>query len=79
MFKVYSTTTCAKCQMVKKFLALKDAAYEEVNLDDAPEERERVVALANGMTSVPVVTKVEDGVEKLVAVGWNPALITQAI
>lgn len=79
MFKVYSTTTCAKCQMVKKFLSLKEVSYEEVNLDNSTEERERVTALANGMTSVPVITKIENGVEKLVAVGWNPVLITQAI
>ena len=56
MFKVYSTTTCVYCQMVKKVLSLKGQEYEEVNLDDSPEERERIFALS-GMTSVPVVTK----------------------
>lgn len=79
MFKVYSTTTCAYCQMVKKFLTLKEKAYEEVNLDENPEERSRVQALANGMTSVPVVTKIENGEEKLVVVGWNPQIMMQAI
>lgn len=79
MFKVYSTTTCAYCQMVKKFLTLKEKDYEEVNLDNNPEERPRVQALANGMTSVPVVTKIENGEEKLVVVGWNPQIMMKAI
>ena len=78
MFRVYSTTTCAYCQMVKKFFALKEQAYEEVNLDQVPEERERIQALS-GMTSVPVVTRIENGEEKLVCVGWNPSLLMKAL
>lgn len=78
MFKVYSTTTCAYCQMVKKFLTLKEKDYEEINLDEHPEERDRVVALS-GVTAVPVITKVENGEEKLVAVGWNPQIMMKAI
>ena len=78
MFKVYSTTTCAYCQMVKKFFTLKETEYQEINLDNAPEERDRIRALS-GMTSVPVVTKTENGEEKLICVGWNPALLMQAL
>lgn len=78
MFKVYSTTTCAYCQMVKKFLTLKEQQYEEVNLDEHPEERERVFNLS-GITAVPVVTRIEDGEEKLVAVGWKPQVMMQLV
>jgi glutaredoxin 3 len=79
VFKVYSTTTCAYCQMVKKFLALKGKEYEEINLDEKPELREHAFSMSNGMTSVPVVTKVENGEEKLVVVGWNPSLMMKAL
>lgn len=78
MFKVYSTTTCVYCQMVKKVLSLKGQEYEEVNLDDSPEERERIFALS-GMTSVPVVTKTEDDKEKVICVGWNRTALMEAI
>lgn len=78
MFKVYSTTTCAYCNMVKKFFALKGQDYEEVNLDEHPEERERIQAMS-GMTSVPVVTKMEDDQEKFICVGWNPNVLMQAL
>ena len=78
MFKVYSTTTCAYCQMVKKILTLKEQKYEEVNLDEKPEERDRIFALS-GMTSVPVVTKTENNEEKLICVGWNKDALLAAI
>lgn len=64
--------------MVKKVLSLKGQEYEEVNLDDSPEERERIFALS-GMTSVPVVTKTEDDKEKVICVGWNRTALMEAI
>ena len=78
MFKVYSTTTCAKCQMVKKVLALKEQEYQEVNLDEQPEERDRIFALS-GMMAVPVVTKTENDEEKVICVGWDQAALMQAL
>lgn len=78
MYKIYSTTTCAYCVMVKKFFALKEREYEEVNLDHSPEQRDRIMELS-GMTAVPVVTKVENGVEKLICVGWKPAILSKEL
>ena len=79
MFKVYSTTTCAYCQMVKKFLASAGKDYEEINLDEKPQLRDHAFSLTDGMTSVPVVTKTENGVESLICVGWKPADLMKAL
>ena len=79
MFTIYSTTTCAYCQMVKKFFSLKGVEYNEVNLDEQPDKRDDVSKLANGMVSVPVVTKTVDGEESLVCVGWKPADLMKAL
>lgn len=78
MFKIYSTTTCAYCQMVKKLFALKGQEYEEINLDENPEARAHMFELS-GMTSVPVVTKTVDGKEEFISVGWQPSILTQAL
>ena len=78
MFTIYSTTTCAYCQMVKKFFTLKGVDYKEINLDEAPELRQHALDLS-GMTSVPVVTKTEDDKEKVVCVGWNRTALMEAI
>lgn len=77
MFRIYSTSTCAQCKMVKKLFALKEQDYEEVNLEDNPNERERIFNMS-GMTSVPVVTKEVDGEETFICVGWNPSMLMQA-
>jgi glutaredoxin 3 len=34
---IFTTTTCAYCPMVKKYLGAKGLAYDEVNLDESPE------------------------------------------
>lgn len=78
MFTIYSTTTCAYCQMVKKFFTLKGVDYKEVNLDEAPELRQHALDIS-GMTSVPVVTKTENDIESLVCVGWKPADLMKAL
>lgn len=67
MLKIYTTTQCAYCAMVKKFLDLKGAKYEVINLDEQPEKREEAVALSGAM-SVPVTTNGSD-----VVVGFVPA------
>lgn len=53
--------------MVKRFLDLKGAKYEVVNLDEQPDRRQEAINLSGAMT-VPVTT---DG--NSVVVGWNPA------
>lgn len=67
MLKIYTTTQCAYCAMVKKLLDLKGAKYEVINLDEQPEKREEAIALS-GVMSVPVTTNGTD-----VVVGFVPA------
>lgn len=67
MLKIYTTTSCAYCVMVKKFLDMKKAAYEVINLDERPEMQAEAMAISGAMT-VPITT---DG--KSVVIGWNPS------
>lgn len=34
---MYTTATCASCQMVKKWLTMKNQEWEEVRVDESPE------------------------------------------
>lgn len=75
---MYTTTTCAYCVMVKKWLHSKNLAYEEVNLDEKPELRNDVIKISGGLTvPVTVVTKQDDSTE--VIVGWNLAKLVPAV
>jgi len=75
---IFTTNTCAYCGMVKKWLAAKGHAYEEVNLDRNP-ERQREAMELSGVLSVPVtvVTKQDDSRE--VVVGYNLAKLAPAV
>lgn len=40
---MYTTTTCASCQMVKKWLTMKNQEWEEVHLDEHPERQQEAI------------------------------------
>ena len=67
MLKIYTTTHCAYCAMVKKLYDAKGVEYETINLDEHPDKREEAFALS-GVMSVPVTTNGTDFV-----VGFAPA------
>ncbi len=67
MLKIYTTTTCAYCAMVKKFLDLKGQKYEVINLDEQPEKVEEAISLS-GSLAVPITTNGTD-----VVVGFVPS------
>lgn len=75
---VYTTSTCAYCPMVKKFLTHKGLDYQEVNLDANPERRQEAYELSGGALTVPV-TSIELEGNSRVVVGWNPGKLTEAL
>lgn len=75
---IFTTTTCAYCPMVKKYLSAKGYAYDEVNLDQNPERQAEALALSGALTvPVTVVTKHDDSRE--VIVGYNIAKLAPAV
>lgn len=75
---IFTTTTCAYCPMVKKFLGAKGMQYEEINLDQNPERQQEALAVSGALTvPVTVVTKQDDSQE--VIVGYNLAKLAPAI
>lgn len=67
---VFTTTTCAYCVMVKKFLDSKGATYEVVNLDDQPERQAEVLAKSGALTVPVTLVQSEDDSEEVV-IGYN--------
>lgn len=70
---VYTTSTCAYCVMVKKFLDMKKIAYKVVNLDDNPEKRQELLDKTGAMT-VPITE-----VNGQFIIGWNPGQLAAAL
>lgn len=67
MIKVFTTSQCAYCALVKKYLTAKGKEFEVINLDDQPQVRQELMD-KTGAKTVPIVQVGEEFV-----VGWNPA------
>lgn len=75
---IYTTSTCAYCPMVKKFLQMKGQQYQEVNLDKNPDRRQEAIELSGAMTVPITVVESSDGM-KNVTVGYNPSQLASAL
>ncbi|MBL8159379.1 glutaredoxin family protein [Candidatus Saccharibacteria bacterium] len=69
---VYSKNACASCNMVKKWLTLKQVAYTEINTDEKPDVLPEVMRIS-GAATMPVIIVEDESGEKAVSVGYNPS------
>ncbi len=75
---IFTTNTCAYCQMVKKYLNIKGVSYEEINLDENPHRRSEAIEISGALTvPVTVVTKKDDSRE--IIVGYNLSKLAPAL
>jgi glutaredoxin 3 len=75
---IFTTNTCAYCQMVKKYLGAKGVIYDEVNLDEQPARQAEAIELSGTMT-VPVTIVTKQDESKEVIVGYNLARLAPAV
>ena len=53
--QVYTTTYCPYCTRAKALLKKKGVAFEEIDVTDDAEEREKMVEMSGGRRTVPEV------------------------
>lgn len=75
---VFTTSTCAYCGMVKKWLDAKGIAYNVVNLDEQPEMQKKVFEKSGAMTVPVTLVEKEDKSEEVV-VGYNLARLASVV
>jgi len=75
---IYTTNSCASCNMVKKYLGMKGVTYDEVNVEQNPERQAEAIALS-GASTVPVIVITKDDDAKEVVVGYNLAKLAPAV
>ncbi len=75
---VYTTNACAYCMMVKKYLDSKGESYNVINLDEQPDQRDKVEAIS-GVKTVPVTVIQAENSEPSVTIGWNPGKLSAAL
>jgi glutaredoxin 3 len=75
---VYTTSTCAYCVMVKRWLTAKGISYDEVNIENNPARaKEAMEATGQLIMPVTIVTKEDDS--KQVVVGYNLSKLAPAV
>ena len=75
---IYTTRTCPFCKMEKEYLDSKSIQYEEILVDERPEEAQKMIAMS-GQLGVPfTVIKKEDSQEEKI-LGFDKARIDQIL
>jgi len=52
---VYSTSWCGDCRRAKQFLRERGVAFDEVNIDEAPDAEDLVLRVNEGLRKVPTI------------------------
>jgi glutaredoxin len=75
---VFTTSTCAYCGMVKKWLDAKGVSYNVVNLDEQPEMQKQVFEKSGALTVPVTLVEKEDSTEEVV-IGYNLARLAAVV
>lgn len=75
---IYTTNTCSYCPMVKQYLKSKGLTYDEVNLEEHPDQQAKVYEMSGALTvPVTIVTKQDDTQD--VVIGYNLTRLAPAV
>jgi glutaredoxin len=76
--KIYSTRTCVYCHMLKEYLKSKGVAYEEILLDEQPEQIQASIDTCGSMGVPCTHITLEDGTEEKI-LGFDKARFDQVL
>ena len=76
--KVYSTTTCPYCKMLKDYLKQKNVEYEEVVLDEKPDQMQDSFDTCGSM-GVPCTHIVKDDGTEINILGFDKQKVDEAL
>jgi len=71
--KVYSTSTCPYCRMVKEYLKAKEVSFQDINVAEDKSGLEEMVKIS-GQMGVPVIT-----VDNEVVTGFDQASLDKLL
>lgn len=75
---VYTSNNCSYCVMVKKYLDMKGASYNEINIETDPTKRDEMTAIS-GQHRVPVTVIENENGQKDISVGYNLSSLSSAL
>lgn len=76
--KIYSTTTCPFCKMEKQYLEEKGIQYENIFVDQTPDEAKRLIE-ESGQMGVPFTEITKDDGEVVKILGFDKNKLNEAL
>ena len=76
--KIYSTTTCPYCKMLKSYLQEKGVAYEEILLDEQPDQIQKSIDTC-GSQGIPCIHIIKDDGTEVSIMGFDKPKINEAL
>lgn len=76
--KIYSTTTCPFCKMEKEYLTSKGIQYENIFVDQTPDEAKRLIE-ESGQMGVPFTEITKDDGEVVKILGFDKNKLNEAL
>ena len=77
--KIYSTTTCPYCKMLKDYLKEKGIPYEEKLVDQDEAAKDEMVEDSGGFMGVPFTVIIKDDGSKDTIVGFDKGKVDQIL
>jgi glutaredoxin-like YruB-family protein len=77
--KIYSTTTCPYCKMLKDYLKEKGISYEEKLVDQEEAAKDEMVEESGGFMGVPFTVITKDDGSKDTIVGFDKGKVDQLL
>lgn len=75
---IYTTTTCPFCKMEKEYLDSRSIAYENIFVDQNPDEAKKLIE-ESGQMGVPFTEIIKDDNSKVTILGFDKEKLNQAL
>ncbi len=75
---IYTTRTCPFCMLEKKYLDSQGLTYEEIFVDEKPDEAMKMVEIS-GQMGVPFTVIDKDNGERVTILGFDQKLIADTL
>ena len=75
---MYTTRTCPFCKMQKDYFASKNIAYQEILVDENPNEAQKMIEIS-GQMGVPFTVIDKDDGSKVTILGFDRGKINEAL
>ena len=69
--KIYSTTTCPYCKMVKDYFIQKNISFEEKMVDTDEKAKDEMASVSGGFLGVPFTLVTKDNGENITILGFD--------